>query len=225
MQNNGVQQFTPVMNGMNPNNYTSIPTAPPMQNTINQPLRETPTELLNDNWSSGICDCCGKGCDGKESNCCTCCLAGCWGGLAMAFLLERLGLVSNSCGPTLLFTAADMISVRSLLQFSALSLRRSLISKLGRKETQCDSCCIVTFCFPCALAQMERDAMHYDYKFDTPKLDKSDHNSYMNVCMACAGGISSDSFPHKIHQAGQQTTRFQMPFTQNRMLRYYIRTQ
>lgn len=223
--NNNNTQFIPsstlVWNGMGPHYYHPIPTAAPIQS---KPT-ETPAELLDENWSSGLYECCGKdcSCSGEDCNCCTCCLASCCGGVAMAFLLERLGITPSSCGTICLYTISDMISIRSLIQLGAISTRKSLALKLGRNESSCESCCIICCCFPCAIAQMERDVISRKYKFDTPKFN-GDHQSCIDASMGCVGAISSDSYPHKIDQAQTNTTGLKAPFTQNRMLRYYIRT-
>lgn len=214
----------PPYNGMgiysNPPIYKPIPTTPfPPNNTPNNaPSTETPDELKGPEWSSGICGCCCA----EDSNCGTCCLAGCCSGVALAFLMERLQLFPNSICPILLFTLEEIFSARSLIQMSALSLRRSLVTKLERNETQCESCCYMCCCFPCAIAQMERDAIKHNYKFRKTKTEKKEVEHCLDTFMACFGGVSEDM---QLYTEDKTHKPLAAPFTQNSMLRYYIRTQ
>jgi hypothetical protein len=49
-----------------------------------------------------------------------------------------------------------------------MSLRMNLSRKLGRTETVCESLCISAFCYPCAIAQLQRDALSREYVFQEP---------------------------------------------------------
>lgn len=209
--------FQVVWNGMDgQQQYTTVPTMPVIENTI----PETPHELLNEKWSSGLCDCCGKDCRcGDDCNCGTCCLAGCWSSLQMGWTLEHLGLVSSSIVPILVHTCAEVLLIRSLLLLSSVTLRRSLVNKLGRKEDPCYSCCAMCCCFPCAIAQIERDTIAHNYKFNPTKLDKSNYQSCIDVTASCCGGISNDSVP----RARDPRRKLGTPFTKNSMFRYYTR--
>jgi len=44
----------------------------------------------------------------------------------------------------------------------------NLSRKLGRTETACESLCISAFCYPCAIAQLQRDALSREYVFQEP---------------------------------------------------------
>jgi Cys-rich protein (TIGR01571 family) len=206
-----------IPNGMNGQVYTMVPT---LQTPEKPKATETPEVLKNPNWSSSLCDCCGKDCAcGDDCNCGTCCLAGCWSSLQMGFTLEHLGIVSSSIMPTLLYTIAELFTARTLLLMTSITLRRSLVTKLERKENPCESFCIMCCCFPCGIAQIERDIKARNYVFDTPTLDKSNLCSCTDVISACCGGISKDSFPHARDPKKQLGT----PFTKNSMFRYYTR--
>jgi hypothetical protein len=221
MQGAGQPTHFPVIlipNGMGGKiNYTMVPQTPV---TDKPKATETPQELLNPDWSSGLCECCGKDCACRDDcNCGTCCLASCWSSLQMGFTLEHLGIVSSSIVPTLLYTIAELFTARTLLLMTSVTLRRSLVTKLGRKENSCESCCIMCCCFPCGIAQIERDVKKRNYVFDTPTLDKSNLCSCIDVISAYCGGISKDSFP----RARDPKLNLGAPFTKNSMFRYYTR--
>jgi Cys-rich protein (TIGR01571 family) len=192
--------------------YTPLPTAPPQT-----PSNEIQVEP-HAQWSSGICDCC----SGEGSNCGTCCLAGICGGVALAFLMEKLELVPSSICPMVIFTVQEIISGRSLVQMSAFAFRRSLVLKADIKENPCDTFCNVCCCFPCAIAQMERDAEKYGYVFSKPITGKGQMTDLAEGCTACVGGASNDRT--LIQKKKQAVTPMAAPFTQNGMSRlYYIR--
>lgn len=129
-----------------------------------QSPQSTQNNYMNAPWSSGICDCC----CGEGANPGFFCLACCCGGIAQGVLLKDLGLVSSCVGPVLIYTLVDVMFARLSLCTVLASLRMSVSDKLKRGEGPCGSICIACFCYPCALAQMDRDAKAHDrsYVFD-----------------------------------------------------------
>lgn len=127
---------------------------------ITQPYMNTP-------WSSSICDCC----CGSEANPGFFCLACCCGSIAQGVLMEDLELVSSCAGPIIIYTLVDYAFARLSLCTILASLRMSVSKKLKRGEGPCRSFCIACCCYPCALAQMERDAKAHGrgYVFDQAK--------------------------------------------------------
>ena len=118
---------------------------------------------MNTGWSSGLCACCGQ--DGNPG---FFCLACCCGSVAQGVLLKDLGLVSSCVCPVIIYTALDVMFARSFMCMILASLRMSVSDKLKRGEGSCSSLCIAACCYPCALAQMERDARATGrgYEFD-----------------------------------------------------------
>jgi Cys-rich protein (TIGR01571 family) len=153
--------------------------------------------FTNDNWSSGLCGCCGQ-----NGNPGFFCLACCCGGIAQGILLEDLGIVSSCACPVALYMLLEGVTGRSALLLILTSLRVSLSKKLGRKEGPCCSFCISCCCYPCAVAQIHRDVMDPErgYVFKTPEKFEDKVNGFL-------GGISRDMKPESHTQ----------PFTKNGM--------
>lgn len=163
-------------------------------------------------WSSGLCACCGD-------NCGTCCFACFCSPFQLGFTLQNLGIVSSSVCPIMTFTLFEWLSAGPLFLLSACILRTSLAEKLNRKENPCESCCIMCCCFPCGIAQIERDMHDNNYKFNPPDLSKNNPKSYSDACTVCFGGIPHDLVRHPRNSAMPMGT----PFTKNSMFRYYTR--
>ena len=114
---------------------------------------QPPVPYLNVGWSSGLFGCCGE-----NGNPGVFCLACCCGGVAQGILLKDLGLVSSCVGPVILYTAVDLVFARSFMTMILASLRMSMSDKLKRKENPCCSIMAACCCYPCAIAQLDRDA-------------------------------------------------------------------
>jgi Cys-rich protein (TIGR01571 family) len=180
------------------------------------PLPNQPQDVNNNaygsDWSSGICGCCGH-------NCGTCCFACFCSPCQMGLTLQKLGIVSSSAIPILLYTIEYIASLGPLFFISSLLLRRSLVDKLNRSENPCYSCCAMCCCFPCAIAQIERDMLDRNYKFEPPILEKNKPQSCCDTLSANFGSISHDSYP----RARDTQINLGAPFTKNSMFRYYTR--
>lgn len=145
--------------------YAPVVTTPPtFQHASNQP-----PPYYNENWSSGICDCC----SGEDANCCTCCLASCCHGIAQGVLMRKMGVVSSAIPVALGLTLSEAATGNMLNLMCFAGFRNGVAEKLGRKESMCESFCISCCCFPCAVAQMERDTVNRTrgYKFVPPESD------------------------------------------------------
>ena len=138
-------------------------------------------------WSSGICGCCGQ--DGNPGFFCMAC---CCGGPAQGVLLKDLGLVSDCVGPVICYTILDLASARSFMALILASLRMNMASKLGRGEGPCCSLCIACCCYPCALAQLERDAKAKGRGYEFEKAV----GVYENIT-TWAGAIHGQAHPYK----------------------------
>ena len=138
-------------------------------------------------WSSGICGCCGE-----NGNPGFFCLACCCGGVAQGVLLKNLGLVSSCVGPAILYTALDLLFARSFMTMILGSLRMSMSDKLKRKEGACTSICVACCCYPCALAQLERDASAPGraYEFEQAR-------GVCDVTTTCLGAIHGSVVPYQ----------------------------
>lgn len=154
-------------------------------------------------WSSGICGCC----SGQNANpgmfCMACCP--CTGGMAQGILLKDLGLVSSCVGPALLYAVLDLCTARSFMIMILTSTRISMSDKLKRGEGACCSFCLACCCYPCALAQLDRDikAPGRSYEFDKAE-------GMCNVGTTYLGAIHSNPRPYA-------TASEMMPLAPNRM--------
>ncbi len=144
---------------------------------------------MNVGWSSGICGCCCA----EDANPGMFCMASCpcTGGMAQAVLLKDLGLVSSCAGPALLYAVLDLFTARSFMIMILTSLRISMNDQLKRGEGPCCSFCLACCCYPCALAQMDRDvkAKARSYAF----------NKSEGVCQVAAtyiGAIHAPPIPY-----------------------------
>jgi Cys-rich protein (TIGR01571 family) len=118
---------------------------------------------IGEHWSSGICDCCQH-----DANYGFCCLASFLPGVAHAILLKDLGIFESCTLPAVCYCGIDLCTSMSIMPLILMSLRMNLSRKLGRTETVCESLCISAFCYPCAIAQLQRDALSREYVFQEP---------------------------------------------------------
>ena len=141
-----------MQNGMGPTPYTYTQASQVDPNI--QPLPGLLPPYIHDGWSSSICDCC----CGQNANPGFFCLACFCSGVAQGVLLKDLGLVSSCVGPAACYTVIDLVFARSFMVLILTSLRISMSDKLKRQEGPCRSFCCACCCYPCALAQLDRDA-------------------------------------------------------------------
>ncbi len=146
-----------------------------------------PTTFINEQWSSGICGCC----TGEDKNPGFFCLACICGGVAQGLLLNELDLSSSFIIPALCYESLDMISGRSLLLLITSNFRINLVKRLNRKEDPITSLVTVFCCYPCALAQIDRDskAAGREYAFEKPKTTAQE-------IAAILGSIEGRAIPH-----------------------------
>jgi Cys-rich protein (TIGR01571 family) len=155
--------------------------------------QSTKPPYLGVSWSSGICDCCGQ--DGNPG---FFCLACCCGSIAQGVLIKDLGLVSSCACPVVLYTALDLLFARSFMCLILLSLRTSMSDRLMRGEGPCCSLCIACCCYPCALAQMDRDlkAKGRSYVFDKAEGAYQEVTTYFGAIHGSARPyVSSEMVP------------------------------
>lgn len=142
---------------------------------------------IHPEWSSGICDCCGQ--NGNPGFFCMAC---CCGGPAQGLLLKDLGLVSDCVGPVICYTILDLASARSFMALILASLRMNMAGKLQRKEGPCCSLCIACCCYPCALAQLDRDAKAPGRSYEFEKA-----NGFYENLTTWGGAIHGGVQPYK----------------------------
>ena len=149
-------------------------------------------ENLND-WSSGICECCGP--DGNWC-CFGCCCGGCCPSLGQAILLQELGLQENLCLPVLCYHVLGYFgNVPTVL--IATNLRYGIVKKREYAESPCCSFCYSCCCMPCSFAQIQRDYQKRHYRFEKRAGAESDTsccccNSYIQFFEPIFGTIGSN---------------------------------
>ena len=148
------------------------------------PLNIAQPPWIGEHWSSGICDCCQQ-----DPNCGLCCLASVMPGVAHAVLLQDLGIFESCTLPAFCYCGVDVLTSMSFMPLILTALRVNLSKKLGRSETACESLLISAFCYPCAIAQLQRDAVHREYAFREPQ-------GMYKKTMAVFGNVDGDPVEH-----------------------------
>jgi Cys-rich protein (TIGR01571 family) len=157
--------------------------APDTSATLSVTATDPGSPVIGPAWSTGLCDCCGQG-----GNCGFFCLAALCPGIAQATLLTRLGIFESCALPGLVYFVFDVLSLKSytFLVPILFSLRMNLANKLRRDEGECGSICKVTCCYPCAMAQIQRDARDRNYKFQEPE-------DYCHMALAIIGNVQGNA--------------------------------
>lgn len=118
-------------------------------------------DFMHAGWNTGICECF----SGPQKNpgffflSCLC------GGVAQGVLAEDLGLVDSFYVPSALYLVVEAFSARMCLTLPLANLRHQMSQKLGREESCLSSILLACCCYPCSLAQLQRDANLGGYQF------------------------------------------------------------
>ena len=107
-------------------------------------------------------------------------------GIAQAILLTDLGIFESCTIPGICYFGLDLLTAKSLMPLILVSLRMNLVKKLKRKESECESLCIVGCCYTCAMAQIQRDARTQNYRFEEPP-------DICHKAIAAFGGVKGDA--------------------------------
>jgi Cys-rich protein (TIGR01571 family) len=187
----------------NPQNTQSFPNPQNTQSLTHH--QNTPTSkpsFIEAGWSSGICGCCYGPYANPGMFCMACCP--CTGGMAQAILLKDLGLVSSCVYPALLYAGLDLFTGRSFMILILTSLRISMSDKLKREEGPCQSFCLACCCYPCALAQLERDINARKYAFKNAEGGCNTVKTYL-------GAIDGSPIPYVAPEEMQPLVQNGMP--------------
>jgi Cys-rich protein (TIGR01571 family) len=144
-------------------------------------------------WSTGICGCC----CGVNANPGICCLTTFCGGVGQGVLLKDLGIVDSCVCPVVYYTLLEIVTSRTFLLLPLANLRINMAKKLGVDEGYCTSCCMAFCCYPCSVAQLHRDAVDNNYRFET----KTD--TFGELFNAMNGDVKGDKVDNETpHRAG-----------------------
>ena len=150
-----------------PNRYISYHLASnDLPNSTIKPVLMQATK--NENWSTGLCDCC----SGPNQNCCCFCFccASCFPWIAQPIIMQELGLLEN-CFFSAFCNYCSLLGGNIPFLLCASNLRYQISNKMNYKESFCCSFCITCCCLACSLSQMERDLKDKGYKFKSSDQD------------------------------------------------------
>ena len=149
------------------------------------------SETKKREWSTGICGCCA----GVNANPGLFCLSCFGGGIGQGILLKDLGIVDSCVCPVVLYTALEIASARSIMILALANLRMNVAKKLNIDEGACCSFCIAGCCYPCTIAQIQRDAVDNNYHFEKTE-------GFVDLFKAFSGDIKGNVIQDRAMETG-----------------------